>query len=127
MCSCDWSSDVCSSDLSTNNTIYEELISKVVGHVESGNKIAESFSRVDETADYFPADFIQLLGAAEKTSTINKICAKISAQYTREVDSSVATLVKFVEPLAILISGGFVVWFAFAIFSAVLKITETVG
>lgn len=51
----------------------------------------------------------------------------MSAQYTREVDNSVTTMIKFVEPLAILISGVFVVWFAFAIFSAVLKITETVS
>jgi type II secretory pathway component PulF len=112
---------------STNNTIYENLMAGVVSQVERGNKIAESFVFVDERGDYFPSDFTQLLSAAEKTSTINKVCAKIAAQYNREVDNSVTTLVKYVEPLAILISGAFVVWFAFAIFSAVLKITETVG
>ena len=99
----------------------------VVAQVEQGNKIADSFVFVDERGEYFTPDFTQLLSAAEKTSTINKVCAKIATQYNREVDNSVATLIKFVEPGAILISGGLVVWFAFAIFSAVLKITETVG
>ncbi len=112
---------------STNNALYEEAIQNVASSVEKGNKIAESFIAVDEKNELFPSDFIQLLAAAEKTSTINKICSKIATQYAREVDAAVATLVKFVEPTAVLISGMFVVWFAFAIFSAVLKITETVG
>ncbi len=90
-------------------------------------KITDSFEKIDPHHALFTQDFIQLLGAGERTSTINKICAKIAAQYTREVDSSVATLVKFVEPGAVLIAGMFVLWFAFAIFSAVLKITDTVG
>lgn len=112
---------------STGNSLYEAIFSNIVKHVEQGNKIADSFIAADPEYAYFPRDFIQLLAAGEKTSTINKVCGKISIQYTREVDNSVMTMVKFVEPLAILVSGVFVVWFAFAIFSAVLKITETVG
>ncbi len=112
---------------STGNTLYEEVFTEIVRQVEQGNKIADSFAIVDPQSRYFTRDFLQLMAAGEKTSTINKVCAKISAQYTREVDNSVATMVKFIEPIAILISGAFVVWFAFAIFSAVLKITETVS
>jgi type II secretory pathway component PulF len=115
------------SGASTGNSLYEEVFAEIVRQVEQGNKIADSFGIVDPKGRYFTRDFIQLLAAGEKTSTINKVCGKISVQYTREVDNSVTTLVKFVEPLAILISGVFVVWFAFAIFSAVLKITETVN
>jgi len=112
---------------STGNSLYEEIFAGIVKNVERGNRIAESFNAMDPDGRYFPRDFLQLLAAGEKTSTINKVCAKISAQYTREVDQSVATMIKFVEPMAILVSGVFVVWFAFAIFSAVLKITENVG
>lgn len=89
---------------STGNTLYEEVFTQIVKHVEQGNKIAESFSAIDSRNEYFTQDFLQLLAAGEKTSTINKVCGKISIQYTREVDNSVATMVKFVEPVAILIS-----------------------
>jgi len=41
---------------------------------------------------------------------------KIHDQYTREVKYSLASLTKWIEPLAILVAGGFVLWFAFAIF-----------
>ena len=33
---------------------------------------------------------------------------------------------KWIEPIAILIAGLFVLWFAFAIFGAILKVTQTV-
>lgn len=112
---------------STNNLVYEEAVLQVSNLVESGMKIAESFEKVDPKHQIFTQDFIQLVGAGEKTSTINKVCVKIATQYTREVDASVTMLVKFVEPGAILFAGIFVLWFAFAIFSAVLKITDTVG
>lgn len=112
---------------STGNVVYEEAINTVAESVGTGKKITESLESVDPKFRLFTRDFVQLIGAGEKTSTVNKVCAKIAEQYNREVDSSVAMLVKFVEPGAILVAGGFVLWFAFAIFAAVMKITETVG
>jgi type II secretory pathway component PulF len=112
---------------STNNAAFQEIIGTSIQSIERGNKIADSFIASDPEHRYFTRDFTQLIAAGEKTSTINKVCTKIAAQYNREVDASIANLVKFIEPMAILVAGVFVVWFAFAIFSAVLKITETVG
>jgi len=36
-------------------------------------------------------------------------------------------MTKWIEPIALLLAGSFVLWFAFAIFGAILKVTETVG
>ncbi len=112
---------------STGNIVFEEAILSVAKRVEVGKKITESIEEIDPQYTLFTRDFVQLVGAWEKTSTINKVCVKIADQYNREVDASVAMLVKFVEPMAILFAGWFVLWFAFAIFAAVMKITETVG
>ncbi|MDD2917228.1 MAG: type II secretion system F family protein [Candidatus Gracilibacteria bacterium] len=112
---------------SSNNAIFQEKIEEVSRKVQNGKKIAESIEEVDPNFQVFTQDFYQIIGAGERTSTINKVCRKLATQYTREVDSSIAVLVRFIEPLAILIAGIFVLWFAFGIFSAVLKITETVG
>lgn len=111
---------------SANNAVYTIAIDETIGRITQGKKIVQSIRETDPERRLFPNDFLQLMDAGEQTSTINKICVKISDQYSREVDSSVAVLVKWVEPLAILIAGAFVLWFAFGIFSAVLKITETV-
>jgi type IV pilus assembly protein PilC len=71
---------------------------------------------VDPYNLYFTSDFLQLLSVGEKTASIETVCKKISEQYTREVNYSLSNLIKWIEPLAILIAGIFVLWFAFAIF-----------
>jgi len=110
----------------SNNVIFQEKIEKISKKVQNGKKIAESIEEVDPDFQTFTQDFYQIIAAGERTSTINKVCKKLAAQYTREVDSSINVLVRFIEPIAILVAGMFVLWFAFGIFSAVLKITETV-
>ena len=112
---------------STGNVIFEEAIALAVERVEQGEKLADSLEKANEKYAVFPKDVTQLISAGERTSTVNVVSAKIAAQYLREVDASISLVVKFVEPIAILIAGVFVLWFAFAIFSAVMKITESVG
>ncbi|EKD66650.1 MAG: hypothetical protein ACD_49C00026G0025 [uncultured bacterium (gcode 4)] len=112
---------------SSNNAIYIEAMEMVAASVASGNKITQSIENIDPKHKYFTNDFIQMISAGEKTSTINKVCDKISTQYTREVDNSIWILVKWIEPLAVAIAWIFVLWFAFSIFAAVIKITELVG
>ena len=111
----------------SNNVVYENLFNEVSVEVGSGKKIVESMLIVDERNEFFPSDFLQLLSVGEKTASIDKVCKKINEQYTREVNYSLANLTKWIEPIAILIAWVFVLWFAFAIFGAILKVTQTVG
>lgn len=112
---------------SSNNEIYKQAIYMVADSVSQWKKLTGSIEEVDPEHRYFPADLIQMFEAWEKTSTLNKVCDKLSNQYTREVEHSINVLVKWIEPLAIVIAWIFVLWFAFAIFSAVMMITETVA
>lgn len=111
----------------TGNLVYEEKIAEVASKVEMGKKLAESLMEVDPNFKVFTRDFVQIIAAGERTSTVNKVTERLAGQYAREVDASIATLVRFVEPAAILFAGGFVLWFALAIFSAVMRVTEMVG
>lgn len=111
----------------SNNAVFQEKIAEVSKKIQNGHKLAESLEESDPSFAVFTQDFVQIIAAGERTSTVNKVCRKLAAQYTREVDNSIAVLVRFIEPAAILIAGIFVLWFAFGIFSAVLKITETVN
>lgn len=52
----------------------------------------------------FTPDIIQMMESAEQTSTIHIVTQKISEQYRREVDASLAIMVKFIEPAALLIA-----------------------
>ncbi len=112
---------------SLNNAVYEHYILEVEKKVTWGSKIVDSFSEVDPDHHCFPQDYLQMLAVGEKTASLEKVSERLSEQYTREVQYSVANMTKWIEPLAILISGVFVLWFAFAIFGAILKVTQTVS
>jgi len=112
---------------SLGNLAYEVHLNDVMNKVAGWQKIVESMQEVDELEEFFPADFLQMLSVWEKTASLDSVTGKITKQYTREVDYSLANLTKWIEPIAILISWVFVLWFAFAIFGAILKVTQTVS
>jgi type IV pilus assembly protein PilC len=45
-----------------------------------------------------------MLSVGEKTATLEEVTKKIKNQYTKEVDYSLQNLVKWIEPIAILIA-----------------------
>ncbi|NDK10170.1 type II secretion system F family protein [Candidatus Gracilibacteria bacterium] len=110
-----------------NNLVYETHINEVIGKVSNGQKIVDSLAEVDPEHNLFPLDFLQMLSVGEKTASIDTVSKKLTEQYTREVNYSLDSLTKWIEPIAILIAGIFVLWFAFAIFGAILKVTQTVS
>jgi len=111
---------------SLNNEVYESHLLAVMQKVSWGQKIVDSMQEVDPEHQIFPLDFLQMLSVWEKTASLDTVTKKITNQYTREVNYSLASLTKWIEPIAILIAGIFVLWFAFAIFGAILKVTQTV-
>jgi type II secretory pathway component PulF len=58
----------------------------------------------DPTGKFFSSDIVQMIESAERTSTIDTISLRISDQYRREVDSSLAMMVKLIEPIALLMA-----------------------
>jgi type IV pilus assembly protein PilC len=82
---------------------------------------------VDPEKYYFPVDYVQMLSVGEKTASLEKISEKLNDQYEKEVEYALASLTKWIEPLAILVAAIFVSWFAFAIFGAILKVTQTIA
>ncbi len=111
----------------SGSSLYEWLFDQIITKVSNGSKIIEAMEEVDEDWIYFPADFLQMLSVWERSAKIPEISKKINAQYMREVDYSLSNMTKWIEPLALLLAGWFVLWFAFAIFWAILKVTETVS
>lgn len=61
-------------------------------------------SSADPKSLIFTADILQMMESAEQTSTVHTVTQKISEQYRREVDASLAVMVKFIEPAALLMA-----------------------
>jgi len=111
---------------STNNSVYEWLFDEIVVIVWWGEQLVKAMEKVDPENIYFPADFLQMLSVWERTSNLENISRKLSNQYRKEVDYSLASLTKWIEPIAILFAAAFVTWFAYAIVWAILKVTQSV-
>ena len=111
---------------STNNSIYEWLFEEIIVRVSSWDKIVKAMEAVDPDKIYFPADFLQMLSVWERTANLESISKKLNAQYNKEVEYSLSNLTKWIEPLAIMLASVFVLWFAYAILWAILKITNSV-
>ena len=79
----------------------------------------------DPVGNIFTSNILQMVESAEKTSTVNLVANKLSTQYRREVDTSLAIMVKFIEPIALIFAAIFVLWFAIAIFSAIMQVVST--
>lgn len=112
---------------SLNNLVYEAHLNEVIEKVSGGQKIVDSIQETDPEHVLFPLPFLQMLSVGEKTASLDTVTQKLTEQYTREVNYSLANLTKWIEPIAILVAGVFVLWFAFAIFGAILKVTQTVS
>ena len=87
---------------SSGNRIISDLFSRIAEDVSHGQRITESMRTADPEARIFTPDILQMIESAEQTSTVHEVTRKISEQYRREVDSSLAVMVKFIEPAALL-------------------------
>lgn len=112
---------------SAGNKIIEELFLQIADDISHGTKISASMRERDPMNVFFTLDILQMIESAEKTSTIALVVEKIASQYRREVDNALATMVKFIEPIALLFAGIFVLWFAVSIFSAIMQIVTLAG
>lgn len=107
---------------SAGNSVIEKLFRRISDEISHGGKISSSMLTEDSEHVFFTPDIIQMIESAERTSTISDISAKISIQYKREVDMALGNMVKYIEPAALLLAGVFVMWFAIAIFGAIMQI-----
>lgn len=112
---------------SSGNVYIASVYHRIANAVSTGRKISEAMIENDPEHYIFTPDILQLIESAEKTSTVHQVSHKIAAQYRRELDASLAIMVKFIEPVALLSAGIFVLWFAVAIFSVIMQITKSAG
>ncbi|MBC7503724.1 type II secretion system F family protein [Candidatus Gracilibacteria bacterium] len=112
---------------SAGNSVVSDMYDYIAGEVSKGKKISEAMFDVDKEGYFFSSDIVQMIESAEKTSTVHQITKKISEQYRREVDASLSVMVKLIEPIALLMAGIFVMWFAMAIFSSIMQVVDVAG
>lgn len=109
---------------SSGNIIIKKLFNTISDDIAGWSKVSLSMMERDKEHTFFTPDIIQMIESAERTSTIWAITAKIATQYKREVDFALANMVKYIEPIALLLAWVFVLWFAIAIFWAIMQVVS---
>ncbi len=104
--------------------VIKKLFHALSDDIGAGNKISVSMLKYDKLHVFFTPDIIQMIESAERTSTIGSVTEKIAIQYKREVDFALGNMVKYIEPMALLLAWVFVLWFAIAIFWAIMQIVS---
>jgi type II secretory pathway component PulF len=89
---------------SSGNIVIKKLFNTLSDDISHGGKISGSMLERDQGHTFFTPDIIQMIESAERTSTIGNITDKIAVQYKREVDISLANMVKYIEPIALLLA-----------------------
>ena len=88
----------------SGNIYYEQIWMHVLEQITQGKRIAESLAG----NKLFPSTLVQMISSGEETGKLDKVLAKVSVYYDREVESSIKAATSIIEPILIVCMGGVV-------------------
>lgn len=104
------------------NMFYWRFFDLVHTHIEEGRSLSADF----ESSALFPPMGAQMIFVGEQTGTLAQVCLEIAAFHEEELQSRIKVLTTALEPLIIVILGGFVGVIAVSIILPMFKLGSTV-
>ncbi len=108
---------------SIGNEVYTRRISMIGEDIARGIPLGESLRDTPE----FPPMVVQMISVGEETAQLDTMCAKIAEVYEDEVDTSVSSLTKVLEPILIVTLGLIVAVVVFAIMMPIMDLANIAG
>lgn len=108
---------------SAQNDLYRRKLEEVLTHVEEGKGIAESLKGSDML---FPDMLVHVLEVGERSANLEKSAQKLALHYDHEIEHSLKEVTSILEPVAIVLVGLAVLFFALAILGPVFSLSELV-
>jgi len=81
----------------SGNIYYELIWQHVLEQITQGKRIAESLVG----NKLFPSTLVQMIASGEETGKLDKVLAKVSNYYDREVETSIKSATSMIEPILI--------------------------
>ncbi|OGY57116.1 MAG: hypothetical protein A3D47_00395 [Candidatus Colwellbacteria bacterium RIFCSPHIGHO2_02_FULL_43_15] len=88
--------------VTVGSVIYHDLLSGVAEDVRRGELLSASLNKNEK---YFPPLVSQMVAIGESTGRLEELLERISAFYTREVDTLMNNLVELIQPALMLVIG----------------------
>ena len=106
----------------TGNTVVAKAIADSRDQILKGSKIAPSLKRQQ---GIFPQMAIRMVSAGEETGSLDTLLEKIADFYESRVDAALTTINSLIEPIMIVVIGGFVLIFVLSMYMPIFKLAAT--
>jgi MSHA biogenesis protein MshG len=97
-------------------TTGNAAIAERIGTLRAGMERGEALSRAARATGAFTPIVLQMIAVGEETGALGDMMNEVADHYGREVDYAIKSLGSQLEPLLIILLGGFVLVFALGIF-----------
>jgi type IV pilus assembly protein PilC len=105
------------------NVILEDELKAAASEVKNGKQLSEPIS----TSKYFPRIVSQMLAVGEETGQIDTILVKVADFYEEEVNTLIDSLASIIEPLMIIVLGGFVGLIAASVMGPIAGLSKNIS
>ncbi|AEH50967.1 type II secretion system F family protein [Pseudothermotoga thermarum] len=109
--------------LASNNPKIIRKSKFIIERIREGTSLKQALLE----SGVFPQMVYELVGTGEETGKLEEVLAKVSEFYEDQVRVGVKKLVSLVEPMLIAGVGGFIAFMAFAMYSTIFQLQQTIG
>lgn len=107
---------------SVQNRYFRSRVARIPEFLRIGLSLREAFARMN----IFQALDIRMIAIGEQTGALEEQLAKLASIYFNRTQAAVAMLTKAIEPLLIVVLGGFFVFFVIALMWPIYEIVQKV-
>ncbi|MFW6134400.1 MAG: type II secretion system F family protein [Elusimicrobiota bacterium] len=107
----------------TNNVPVEKIIKNMRMKIMDGSSLASEM----ENHQFFPRMSVRMTSVGEKSGKVDEMLVKVAQYYTEEVDATMAGFASIIEPVMIIILGGFVGVFVIAMYLPIFRMAMAVS
>ena len=104
------------------NLYYWGFFDRLRTHIGEGKSLTADF----ETTTLFPPMVTQMMSVGEQTGTLATVCLEIASFHEEELQGRIKLLTTALEPLIIVVLGGFVGFIAVSVILPMFKLSATV-
>jgi type IV pilus assembly protein PilC len=109
------------SSRASGNILVEDFVSETIAGIEKGSNVSSELKK----SSLFPKMMVKMIQVGEESGTVPKMLMRLSKFYNEEVRVAVSALTSIIEPLLIIVLGGFVLIVVLAIYLPIFQIAGT--
>lgn len=100
-----------------------KAISNVIEDVRGGDSVSNAMAK----QGVFPQLVVSMIETGEETGRISEVMRKVAAFYEDRVRAGIKRVVSLVEPMMIIMIGGFIAFLAYTMYTAIFSLQQVIG